>query len=179
MINRIRQWIARSKVDLSYVDPRFLRKTYRNVDWTKEDFSNFVPVGCRFENCNFEGVNFSKVCFGEGLEDTEYINCNFNKTKIFARAAGNAKFDSCSFKETNIIEFFAFCVEMTNCVISGVLRKAVFNGKVPDDSVIPLNRTRNKFEGNDFSQAKLVDVAFRTGIDLSLQRLPEGWCNEA
>ena len=37
-----------------------------------------------------------------------------------------------------------------------------------------LGRTSNEFRGNDFSGMDLIDVGFRTGIDLSLQRLPTG-----
>ena len=34
--------------------------------------------------------------------------------------------------------------------------------------------SRNEIEDNDFSRAKLIDVAFRTGVDLTKQRLPSG-----
>jgi hypothetical protein len=45
---------------------------------------------------------------------------------------------------------------------------------VPTDHQRALGRQVNEFRGNDFSGMELVDVAFRTGVDLSLQRLPSG-----
>lgn len=60
------------------------------------------------------------------------------------------------------------------CTFSGRLRKAVFNGTVPHDTRAMLGREHNEFGGNDFAAMDLLDVAFRTGIDLSKQRLPSG-----
>jgi hypothetical protein len=45
---------------------------------------------------------------------------------------------------------------------------------VREESVEALGRTSNEFRSNDFSGMDLLDVGFRTGIDLSLQRLPTG-----
>jgi hypothetical protein len=70
--------------------------------------------------------------------------------------------------------WLCFTVEFVGCSFSGQLRKAVFNGSVPLGKRDIAQRTKNQFEGNDFSRAKLLDVAFRTGIDLSQQRLPSG-----
>ena len=50
----------------------------------------------------------------------------------------------------------------------------IFNGSVPLEDRSDAGRETNQFEDNDFSRAKLVDVAFRTGIDLTRQRLPSG-----
>jgi len=179
VLKRIRRWLFPESVDLSYVDPRFLRKTHKDVDWSGQDLNHFVPVGCRFESCSFENTNLLDVCFGGGREDSIYINCSFDRATIQATAAGNAHFASCTFRNADILEFFAFCVEMVDCEVSGIVRKAFFNGTVPDDRAQALRRTRNVFERNDFSNARLVDVAFRTGIDLTLQKLPLGWKNEA
>jgi uncharacterized protein YjbI with pentapeptide repeats len=166
-------------VDLSRVDPRFLRKTYKEADWSGQDLNHFVPVGCRFEGCRFDNANLFDVCFGGGMEDSVYINCTFDRSTIRATAAGNARFTSCTFRNVDIQEFFALRVEMVDCEFSGIVRKAYFNGTVPQESAAVLKRTRNVFQGNDFSKAQLIDVAFRTGIDLTLQKLPPGWKNEA
>ena len=45
---------------------------------------------------------------------------------------------------------------------------------MPADKQDVVGRRTNEFEGNDFSRAKLVDVGFRTGIDLARQQLPSG-----
>jgi hypothetical protein len=52
------------------------------------------------------------------------------------------------------------------------MERCIFNGKVPPEKRSFLGRDRNEFHGNDFSAANLIDVAFRTGIDLAQQRLP-------
>lgn len=80
----------------------------------------------------------------------------------------------CSFERATIESWFCFAVEVVNCRFSGRLKRAVFNGAVPQDKQRDTGRVMNQFEGNDFSMASLVDVGFRTGIDLSKQRLPEG-----
>jgi hypothetical protein len=54
------------------------------------------------------------------------------------------------------------------------MRKCIFNGTVPEEDRPWVGRERNEFHGNDFSGADLIDVAFRTGIDLEQQRLPSG-----
>ena len=63
---------------------------------------------------------------------------------------------------------------MVDCVFSGRLEEVVFNGTVPPEKRSFLHRERNEFHGNDFSGVDLIDVAFRTGIDLTQQRLPTG-----
>jgi hypothetical protein len=45
---------------------------------------------------------------------------------------------------------------------------------VPERDRAWAGRARNEFYGNDFSAANLIDVTFRTGIDLTRQRLPAG-----
>ena len=179
MLKRLRQHIARSKVDLSCVDPQFLRKTYRETSWDNESIGHFVPVGCRFINCNFKGINFNGGCFGGGKEDTVYLNCNFDQTKIEYVSVGCARFEACSFKNVNINDFFAMSAEFVNCIFSGRIQATVFNGSVQKDLVVALGRSNNQFEGNDFSMATLNDVAFRTGVNLELQKLPTNWNNEA
>jgi hypothetical protein len=87
---------------------------------------------------------------------------------------GNARFVRCSFKEVDLRDWFCFKVEVIDCVFTGRLQGVVFNGTPhPDENGI-LHRKQNEFRGNDFSGAELIDVAFRTGIDLSKQQLPSG-----
>jgi hypothetical protein len=58
--------------------------------------------------------------------------------------------------------------------LTGRMRRSFFNGTVREELVEALGRRSNEFRGNDFSGMDLLDVGFRTGIDLSLQRLPTG-----
>jgi hypothetical protein len=109
-----------------------------------------------------------------GRATSEYVDCSFIGSKIHMGPGGYARFVHCNFEDVLIDNWFCFAVELVECTFSGRLRKAVFNGRVPPEMQDIAGRKENRFEGNDFSRAKLLDVAFRTGIDLSGQRLPSG-----
>jgi uncharacterized protein YjbI with pentapeptide repeats len=179
MLSRWFQSQRKPRVDLTSVDPNFLRKSHRAQDWSGQQFDNFVPVGCAFDSCSFQACNFVRACFGGGMEDTRYVNCTFDRSFIRAKAPGNATFESCSFLNVEVIEFLGHAIEMINCKFTGVIRNTFFNGQILADAAAELGRERNRFEGNDFSGARFLDVSFRTGIDLSKQKLPIGWRNEA
>ncbi len=164
--------------DLTFVDPQFRRLKHEGADWSGQTFENFIPVGCEFRSCSFENAIFKTACFGGGLEDSLYVNCSFDRSTIWAMAAGNARFEACSFRDVEVFQFFAHSIEIIDCVFSGIVKQAYFNGTVPVEDAGALGRKTNEFRGNDFSGATFVDVAFRTGIDLSQQKLPEGWQNE-
>lgn len=152
-------------------------KFYKNQDFSNKLFSDFTAVNCKFEDCDFRNVKFRQACFGAGKVDSLYQNCKFDGSDITATAPGNVRFIECSFRDINIYTFIGRNVEVIDCYFSGIIRKAFFNGEVNPHSGIALLRTRNEFRGNDFSNCKLVDFAFRTGIDLSRQVLPKGWEN--
>jgi hypothetical protein len=130
--------------------------------------------GCRFEDCRFDSAVIESASFGAGRRVSEYVGCNFDGARLRMGPGGYARFVGCTFDETTIEHWFCFTVELVDCTFSGRLTKVVFNGAVPDDKRAVAGRLTNQFEGNDFSEAKLVDVSFRTGIDLSRQRLPAG-----
>jgi hypothetical protein len=71
-------------------------------------------------------------------------------------------------------DWMCFETELVDCVLTGRMRRSFFNGTVREELVEALGRTSNEFRGNDFSGMDLIDAGFRTGIDLSLQRLPTG-----
>jgi len=124
--------------------------------------------------CRFEGNTIEQACFGAGRKPSQYSDCSFDRSRITAIAPGIARFVRCSFKECVIRDFFAVTVEFVDCVFSGTIRKAVFQGTVPEEDRFEIKRSINEFRGNDFRDAELIDVAFRGGIDLTKQRLPEG-----
>jgi hypothetical protein len=65
-------------------------------------------------------------------------------------------------------------VEFVDCVFSGKIQKAVFYGSIAEHQRVALGRAKNEFRGNDFRECELVDVDFRSGIDLTNQKLPTG-----
>lgn len=86
---------------------------------------------------------------------------------------GYSRFERCSFRDAVITDWICFSLELIDCDFAGArLEQCVFNGEVPRKDARRLKRSRNEFRGNDFSQAELIGVGFRTGIDLNLQKLP-------
>jgi hypothetical protein len=143
-------------------------------DFRGLDLLQFSAEGARLERCAFDGSVIESGSFGAGRATSEYVDCSFSDAKIHMGPGGYARFVDCTFENVAIDNWFCFAVELVGCTFSGQLRKAVFNGCVPPEKRDVAGRATNQFEGNDFSRVKLVDVAFRTGIDLSKQRLPSG-----
>jgi hypothetical protein len=136
--------------------------------------------------------------FGAGVEQSEYVDCSFDRSRLTPHGGGYARFVRCSFRDVIIRNWDCYHVDLVDCVFTGVLRSVRFWGRTPaewrhsdyeayvrfslkegrgqpPDSVRELMlRADNEYHGNDFSSADLVDVSFRGGIDLSAQRLPSG-----
>jgi hypothetical protein len=98
----------------------------------------------------------------------------FDRSRIRFNPGGLARFERCSFRDVDLRDWTCFETELVDCVFTGRMRRSFFNGTVREELVEALGRTSNEFRGNDFSGMDLIDVGFRTGIDLSLQRLPTG-----
>lgn len=144
------------------------------TDFSDQQLVQFSSDGCRFEACNFEGSVIESASFGGGRRTSEYVGCSFDGATLRMGPGGYARFVDCTFERTIIENWFCFAVEVIGCRFSGRLKKVVFNGTVPDEKQAIAGRRENRFEDNDFSRATLVDVGFRTGVDLSQQRLPRG-----
>jgi hypothetical protein len=148
----------------------------RGEDYSGRDLLQFATVGSRLEGCRFDKVCIESASFGSGRETSEYIECTFDGAHLDMAAGGNARFIRCSFRDILIRDWFCFAVELVDCTFSGQMRKCVFNGAVPRNKRSFLGRDRNEFHGNDFSTLDMFDVMFRTGIDLTQQRLPSAPC---
>lgn len=152
------------------------RLTLRNVDFSRWPAKRWDVVGSTLERCTFERLRADDFCFGAGMGMSEYVDCSFDGSRIRTTVPGRARFVRCSFRNVNLTKW-EYCgeLEFIDCVFTGTLRDIVFVGEILLESdKRELGRERNKFAGNDFSGAKLVDVAFRRGIDLGRQRLPDG-----
>ncbi len=139
----------------------------------------FSAYGCRFERCCFDGVKFDMMGVGAGMEQSVYVDCSFDQARLRMHPGGFARFERCTFSNVNIREWRVNPCDLIDCLFTGTIRKSMFYGQL--DSEIRRERFRdagievvNKIYGNDFSGAKLLDVSFRGGVDLRLQRLPEG-----
>jgi hypothetical protein len=147
-------------------------------DFGAEKITGFRSTSSQFEDCRFGGLDLgwktNSPWFGSGKAMSEYRGCVFDGARLRGILGGRVRFIDCSFRGVRINTWFAYEVELIDCVFSGRLEKAVFNGSVPEEARGELGRVKNEFRGNDFSQMQLKDVGFRSGVDLRLQRLPEG-----
>ena len=134
----------------------------------------FASIGSHLHACNFDNTRIESAAFGSGRETSEYVECTFNGARMDMGPGGFSRFVRCSFQNIRIRDWTCFAVEMIDCTFSGRLETAIFNGTVPEDDRAMIGRASNEFHGNDFSAMDLIDVAFRTGIDLTKQVLPSG-----
>jgi hypothetical protein len=128
-----------------------------------------------FTRCEFTDMRIGNWVTGAARATvTRYTECVFDRSRIRFNPGGLARFERCSFRDVDLRDWMCFETELVDCVLTGRLRRSFFNGTVREELVEALGRTSNEFRDNDFSGMDLIDVDFRTGIDLGLQRLPTG-----
>jgi hypothetical protein len=144
----------------------------KDIDFSGKKLMKFCSINSRFENCKFENMRINNFCPGSGLQVSEYINCSFDGTKLKSVIPGCARFINCSFRNTVINDMFCFETDFINCVFSGKMKGVVINGSVRRENSLKLGKVKNEIYGNDFSEVEMDDVGFRTGVDLTKQKLP-------
>jgi uncharacterized protein YjbI with pentapeptide repeats len=150
----------------------------RKRRFVDENFSNlnlehFDAERCHFIRCKFEKVRFSSAAFASGRSQSTYVDCSFDGARIRSGPIGPARFEHCSFLDVVLSDWFCMEAEFVDCIFTGEIRGGWFNGTVLNEEMQKaLGRNRNEISGNDFAGVKLIDVAFRTGVDLTRQRLP-------
>jgi hypothetical protein len=149
-------------------------KNIYNHDFSCNTFNTFAVAESIFSNCDFGNVRIEDASFGGGRRQSTYTDCNFDGARIGFGTAGNARFVRCSFENVDLRHWCCFAVELIDCSFSGALRHSYFNGTLEITQQRSFGRKTNRFHGNDFSGLDLIDVAFRSGIDLTQQRLPTG-----
>jgi len=147
----------------------FDHQQVQGATYSYEQFDEFLAVSSSFKQCFFEHLSIRSACFGGGRRESVYEACSFDGSKIDCGAAGVARFVGCTFRDAYVFNFFGLSISMVDCVFSGTLHKVAFYGTNPE------TRKRNEFRGNDFREALFNEVTFREGIDLTLQRFPDGW----
>jgi hypothetical protein len=156
----------------------FLRFDHAHL--RNEDFSGRrLKIGFRsfessFTGCKFEKMTIGDAGWGGGRVQSLYTECSFDGTRMGMRAPGNARFVRCSFKGVRIKMMMSLACEFIDCVFTGQVDGAVLRGELLPDDHERYGRARNVIEGNDFSEAELRDVSFRGGVDLTINRLPQG-----
>jgi hypothetical protein len=153
---------------------RLNHEKLKEADFSGRELTQFGSIGSTLERCRFDGVRIEGGAFGAGRSTSQYIDCTFDGADIHFGAGGFARFVRCSFRDATVREWYCFTVELVECTFTGLLSHVIFNGAVPQDKRRVVRRKLNEFRGNDFSGAELINVAFRTGIDLDGQDLPSG-----
>jgi uncharacterized protein YjbI with pentapeptide repeats len=149
-------------------------ETFVGERFDDREWRSFAVEGCHFEKCNFRNMKSESGSWGVGRVMSTYVDCTFDGARIGYMGGGYCRFERCSFEKVNLRDWWGFELELVDCTFSGKLTKVVINSTVPEEDVAYAKRTTNEIRGNDFSRAKLVDVGFRTGVDLTLQKLPSG-----
>lgn len=143
-------------------------------DFSDRRLLKFHTMRSRFERCKFERLRVEDATFGSGPTQSVYVECSFDGSRLRAPSPGNARFERCTFRDVRLSGFFAFQLEFVDCLFTGRAEKCVFNGAPLERRRRDVGREVNEFSGNDFSGMELRDVGFRTGVDLTKQRLPTG-----
>jgi len=149
------------------------RVTLDGEDFSRRKFRMFTSVQSNFRRCDFRATKMYQATLGGGYALSLYEDCCFDDS-AFGMIGGRARFVRCSFRRCRIEEIWSYDSEFVECVFSGRIERGIFRGAPMEVDEIVDGRTHNEFRGNDFSDAELREVAFRAGIDLSQQKLPQG-----
>lgn len=153
-------------------DLKFSAQTLTQESFAGQSPNSFVAIGCSFVRCDFSRMRPRKMIFASGAVPTTYADCCFDEMSLSQSLVGPARFERCSFERVNIRGLSCDAAEFVECTFSGKLQRAYFNGTPSEEWRGVLHRAKNQFVHNDFSRAALTDVEFRTGIDLTAQKLP-------
>ncbi|WP_175926373.1 hypothetical protein [Burkholderia cepacia] len=162
--------IARKNIDASEV-LHLDHVHVSDVSYSGKNVSRLVVTQSKFESCDFSHMKAGQACFGAGMERSIYKKCTFDNSVIRASAPGVARFEECTFLGSHFSELNCRNVEFVDCVFSGSIDKGYFCGSINANG-LPIKKI--EFHGNDFSLAELIDIDFRSGIDLAKQKLPIG-----
>lgn len=138
--------------------------TAERVDFSGLRFDVFQTERCTFIDCDFSGVHVEWLPFGDG--GSVFRRCSFRGASI--GDFGDVRLERCDFTNADLQGWFTWDADLVECRFGGRLSGVVFNGGDVEGT------HENEFVGNDFREADLDDVAFRLGVDLDAQLLPEG-----
>lgn len=147
------------------------------ADFSNLDVGLYTAIRCRFLGCSFANTRIADAGFGGGYHATLYQDCDFTGLRFRSMACGRARFERCRFEDVRVGIWICMNAEFVDCTFSGHLKTTIFSALDPNVLILPKEerskRRPNEFRGNDFTRCTYLDVTFRGGIDLSLQRLPD------
>lgn len=183
---------------MKLTDKRYRNQIFKNTSfcnggiavwWTKKifercqflscDFSDVLARGCRFTDCVFKRGKLQHFSMGGRtlilLRKSIYKGCTFERIKL--RSLGIADFISCTFIDCDFNTAF-ITSSFSECKFIGNVRGCVFcgpkyNSYYYNDRLSYWISNKGRLNNVDFSEANIIDVDFRGGIDLSTTRLQQ------
>ena len=183
---------------MKLTDKRYRNQIFKNTSfcnggiavwWTKKifercqflscDFSDALARGCRFTDCVFKRGKLQHFSMGGRtlilLRKSIYKGCTFERIKL--RSLGIADFISCTFIDCDFNTAF-ITSSFSECKFIGNVRGCVFcgpkyNSYYYNDRLSYWISNKGRLNNVDFSEANIIDVDFRGGIDLSTTRLQQ------
>jgi hypothetical protein len=152
----------------------FDRVNLNGAHYSNKRLASFSATSSTFQGCSFDNLRIDDAAFGAGRKFSKYVECSFDGTKVKGSGGNRARFVRCTFRNGYFGSLLCPDTSFIECVFSGTLKIAMFYAVAPPEHVRFAGRSINEFYGNDFSEAKLLTVDFRGGIDLSRQVLPNG-----
>lgn len=136
------------------------------------EYEYFGAEGSRFIRCDFSRLKIKAFQgFGQ-FARCEFIDCSLDRLNLTnVSYLGDALFERCSFRRTKLTYWHTHRGEFVDCLFEGRFTMAFSARPAP---MLESDREVNRFEGNDFRKADLVNCRFIGGIDLGRQLLPEG-----
>lgn len=151
------------------------RVNLRGADFSGRKLKIGVQVfESELRECLFEDMKIGQASWGSGQKQSCYFECSFNRTRMGMKSPGFAKFERCSFEDVVIRDMHTGALDLIGCRVSGTLTDAIITARPESFQVDMYGRERNVIEGNDLSEANLVGVSFRGGVDLTRNRMPSG-----
>ena len=145
------------------------------VDFSASRIAHFISSGTLFERCDFTNARFESGFFGIGLTPSVYRACTFRKADLRRMDLGLSRFERCEFERTRIHDWAGDAAEFVGCRFATRISRSRFAGRPWGGAWaerLAGTRSRNEFEGNDFSESELVDVSFVYGIPIARQKWP-------
>lgn len=194
---------GRHKASLKTGSLKLKRINLESIDFTYSDLRYSYLIECNISNCIFEETNATEVHFvacnllncifrktnlsysfinenigsnSGSIKNAEFIesnlsdaffyfpiieNCNFENCNLFKTDFDGSRFKDCKFKGTlDSLWFRGYSTHATKSILG------IFNRVNPQ-------KYPNKMINVDFTQSKLIGVAFEYSIDLSSCKFPE------
>lgn len=122
-----------------------------------------------FDTVRIEGFKGS-ASLGTGESPSIFVDCIFQSCHFTQMNFGYSTIRRCRFLDCTIDDLVTFEADVLECEFTGVIRRAIFSAK---PEFMRIRTQEVAISENDFSGCKLIDVAFRGGIEITAQKFSE------